>query len=212
VVELAAERALTEGAALPVERLQRLVGQARARGRVATRLAAWAVVAGLDVEVEGPVAAPYAAMLCRDWRGAADAFGEVGWTYDRALMLSLLEDEDALVEAIEIAHQLDAEPLTRRVARRLRRRGLSVPRGPRTSTRSNPVGLTARQLEVLALLGDGLTNAEIADRLVVSLRTAEHHVAAVLAKVGAATRYDAARRARELGLADPRATQAPRRG
>ena len=55
-------------------------------------------------------------MLRRDWRGAADAFGEVGWTYDRALMLSLLDDEESLAEALEIARGLGAEPLTRRVA------------------------------------------------------------------------------------------------
>ena len=70
----------------------------------------------------------------------------------------------------------------------------------RESTRANPAGLTARQLEVLRLVADGCTNAEIATRLVVSPRTAEHHVAAVLAKLGAATRRDAARRASELGL------------
>ena len=79
--------------------------------------------------------------------------------------------------------------------------GAAVPRGPRASTRANPAGLTARQLEVLSLLAGGLSNAEIADRLVVSPRTAEHHVAAVLTKLGATTRRDAARRASELGLA-----------
>ena len=130
-------------------------------------------------------------MLRRDWRAAADAFGEVGWTYDRALMLSLLDDEESLAEAIEIARGLGAEPLTRRVAARMRELGLRVPHGPREATRANPAGLTARQLEVLALLAEGLTNAEIADRLVVSPRTAEHHVAAVLTKLGAATRAEA---------------------
>ena len=112
-------------------------------------------------------------------------------------MLSLLDDEESLVEAIEIARGLGAEPLTRRVAGRMRELGLSVPRGPRESTRANSAGLTARQLEVLSLLGEGLTNAEIADRLVVSPRTVEHHVAAVLTKLGA-TRREAARRAAEL--------------
>jgi DNA-binding NarL/FixJ family response regulator len=115
-------------------------------------------------------------------------------------MLSLLDGEEALAEAIDIARSLGAEPLVRRVAKRMRDRGLSVPRGPRGSTRANPAGLTSRQLEVLALLAAGLANAEIADRLVVSPRTAEHHVAAVLAKLGAANRWEAVRRASELGL------------
>jgi DNA-binding NarL/FixJ family response regulator len=115
-------------------------------------------------------------------------------------MLSLLDDEESLVEAIEIARELGAEPLTRRVAGRMRALGISVPRGPRGTTRANPAGLTARQVEVLSLLAAGLSNAEIAERLVVSPRTAEHHVAAVLTKLGAATRWEAARRGAELGL------------
>jgi DNA-binding NarL/FixJ family response regulator len=65
---------------------------------------------------------------------------------------------------------------------------------------ANRAGLTARQLEVLRLVVDGATNAEIAEELVVSLRTAEHHVAAVLGKLGASSRRDAARRADEIGL------------
>ncbi len=67
---------------------------------------------------------------------AADAFGDVGWTYDRALMLSLLDDEESLVEAIEIAAELGAEPLTRRVAGRMRELGLRVPQGPREARRA----------------------------------------------------------------------------
>ncbi|HSC90516.1 MAG TPA: helix-turn-helix transcriptional regulator [Gaiellaceae bacterium] len=74
---------------------------------------------------------------------------------------------------------------------------LSFRRGP-ARARRRPV--TARQLEVLALLAEGLTNAEIADRLVVSPRTAEHHVAAVLAKLGATSRREAVARASELRL------------
>jgi DNA-binding NarL/FixJ family response regulator len=93
--------------------------------------------------------------------------------------------------------------LTRRAAGRLRELGLRVPAGPREATRANPAGLTARQLEVLELLAEGLTNTEIAERLVVSPRTAEHHVAAVLRKLGAATRRDAVRRAAELELVGP---------
>jgi ATP/maltotriose-dependent transcriptional regulator MalT len=165
------------------------------------RIGAWASVAGLDVELVAPPTSPWAPMLRQDWRAAADAFGEIGWAYDRALMLSLVGDEQALLEAIAIAQSLGAEPLARRTAQQLRELGMRVPRGPRARTRANRAGLTGRQLEVLSLLNEGLTNAEIADRLVVSPRTAEHHVAAVLQKLGAPTRRDAVRRAAELGLA-----------
>ena len=69
---------------------------------------------------------------------------------------------------------------------------------PRRATRDNPAGLTSRQLTVLALLAEGRTNAEIAERLVVSVRTVDHHVAAVLAKLGVRSRREAAEAAREL--------------
>jgi ATP/maltotriose-dependent transcriptional regulator MalT len=204
-LELAAERALTSGAPLPAARLEQLVAdQARFGGLTgwgAARLSGWATVAGIEIDVEpGASSAPYAAMRDGDWLGAADAFGEVGWTYDRALMLSLLDDEEHLTEAIEIARELGAEPLAGHVSRRMRTLGIRIPRGPREATRANPAGLTSRQLEVLALLVEGLSNAEIAERLVVSPRTAEHHVTAVLGKLGARSRLDAVRRAAELEL------------
>ena len=117
VLELATEWALTRGAPMPTERLRaarRRDPAARTASAAGARLriAAWAAVAGIDVEFDQPMSVPYAAMLRRDWRRAADAFGDVGWAYDRALMLSLLDDEEALVEAIEIARGLGAEPLT----------------------------------------------------------------------------------------------------
>ncbi|HEY7707421.1 MAG TPA: AAA family ATPase [Gaiellaceae bacterium] len=202
VLELATERALTAGEAMPIERFERLTAMPTSgvrAGRFGSRVAAWAAIAGLELEVDPPLSAPHAAMLRRDWRAAADAFGAAGWSYDRGLMLSLLEDEEALAEALEVARDLGAEPLTRRVLERMRELGLRIPQGPREATRANPAGLTARQLEVLELLTEGLTNAEIAERLVVSQRTAEHHVAAVLMKLGASSRREAVRRATELG-------------
>ena len=69
-----------------------------------------------------------------------------------------------------------------------------MPRGPQPTTRANRAGLTARQLEVLELVGEGLTDAEIAQRLVLSVKTVNHHVAAILAKLGVDNRRDAARR------------------
>ena len=74
-----------------------------------------------------------------------------------------------------------------------------LPRRSHASTRANPAGLTQRQVDVLALLADGLTNAEIADRLVLSVRTVDTHVAAILAKLGVRTRREAAAVARAWG-------------
>jgi DNA-binding CsgD family transcriptional regulator len=189
---------------MPSERLEQLAARIRPHGtlagRYAIRVAAWAAVAGIDVDYDEPKSVPYSAMRRRDWVGAAEAFGQIGWVYDRALVLSLLEDAGALAEALEIARRLGAEPLTRRLTARMRKLGLRVPTGPRETTRTNPAGLTARQLEVLALLVEGLTNADIAERLVVSPKTAEHHVAAVLMKLGVSSRRHAAQRASELGL------------
>ncbi len=199
VVELLAEHALLHGSSPPVERLEELRASAPT-GAIEMRLAAWAAVSGVETDAARAGDSPaYVAMQRRDWRAAADAFGKIGWTYDAALMLSLLDDPQSLAEGVEIARNLGAVPLCDRIARRMRDLGLRVPRGPRRATRDNPAHLTARQLEVLALLGDGLTNAEIADELVVSLRTAEHHVAAILTKLGARDRREAGRRAVTLG-------------
>jgi ATP/maltotriose-dependent transcriptional regulator MalT len=205
VVELQVESALLTGGPMPSRRVEALLDEVKRihgdfNGWGAVRLAAVASLIGIVVQVEVSGSPAINAVLRRDWRGAADAYGEIGWEYDRALMLSLLDDEDALAEALAIARDLGAEPLAHRAAARMRELGAAVPRGPRASTRANPAGLTARQLEVLALLVDGRSNAEIAERLVVSPRTAEHHVAAVLAKLGATTRWDAVRRATELEL------------
>jgi DNA-binding NarL/FixJ family response regulator len=68
------------------------------------------------------------------------------------------------------------------------------PRGPHPTTRANPYGLTKRQPEVPGLLREGLSDAEIAARLVITTKTASSHVSAILAKLGVRTRHQAARR------------------
>lgn len=91
------------------------------------------------------------------------------------------------------------------IARRLRELGeRRVPRGPHASTNDNPAGLTNRELEVLPLPAEGLRNAEIAQRLVVSQKTVDHHVSAILRKLGVNTRGQATAAAARLGLASPR--------
>jgi DNA-binding CsgD family transcriptional regulator len=97
--------------------------------------------------------------------------------------------------------ELGARPAAALVRRRWRHLGVSaVPRGPQPATRANPGGLTDRQTEILRLLARGLTNAEIAARLVVSVRTVDHHVSAVLQKLGVSRRRDAVVAAARLGL------------
>src|SRR5439155_21571405 len=95
-----------------------------------------------------------------------------------------------------------AAPAATVVARRLRERGArGLPRGPRRTTQRNPANLTVRELDVLELLVAGLSNASIADRLVVSPRTVDHHVSSSLRKLGVPSRGAASAEAARLGLA-----------
>jgi DNA-binding NarL/FixJ family response regulator len=76
-----------------------------------------------------------------------------------------------------------------------------LPRGPRAATKENPAGLTAREVEVLALVGEGLRNAAIAERLFLSEKTVGHHVSAILRKLDVRTRGEASAEAHRLGIA-----------
>ena len=75
-----------------------------------------------------------------------------------------------------------------------------IPSRRREATLANPAGLTSRQVEILGLLADGSTNAEIAQRLFISTKTVDHHVSAMLSKLQVASRRDAVRRGGELGI------------
>jgi DNA-binding NarL/FixJ family response regulator len=108
-----------------------------------------------------------------------------------------------LLQALEEAQRMGAKPAAALAAQRLRERGSTVvPRGPRPSTLANPANLTTRELDVLALLTEGLRNADIAARLVISRRTVDHHVATILRKLGVTTRGEAVARALRLGIPD----------
>jgi DNA-binding NarL/FixJ family response regulator len=110
-------------------------------------------------------------------------------------------DETAQRAALATFEHLGAAPAAEIVRRLLRTAGVrGLPRGARPATRANPFGLTNRQLEILGLLAEGLHNAEIADRLSTTPKTAEHHVSAVLAKLQARTRAEAVRIAYHHGL------------
>jgi DNA-binding CsgD family transcriptional regulator/tetratricopeptide (TPR) repeat protein len=152
-----------------------------------------------EVETSGPQ--PEATSLAGDWRAAAARWGQLRMPYERALELLSSGEEGPMLEALRLFDDLGAEPAARLVRQRLRDHGLrTIPRGPAPATRQHPAGLTARQAEVLERLSHGLTNAQIADELVLSVRTVDHHVAAVLQKLGVPTRQEAAERARSLDL------------
>ncbi|HEY6707233.1 MAG TPA: helix-turn-helix transcriptional regulator [Actinomycetota bacterium] len=122
--------------------------------------------------------------------------------YHRALALGCGDQDQAALEALALLDGLGARQTAQRLRRRLRQRGnRHVPRGPTRATAANPAGLTGRQVEVLGLLAQGLSNAEIAARLSLSAKTVEHHVSALLAKLGVGSRREAAAAARRLGVA-----------
>jgi DNA-binding CsgD family transcriptional regulator len=171
--------------------------------RVASgELAVWRRRAGIVESVPVDAAEPYATQLAGDWKRAAELWEELDSPYEAALALADADDEDALRGSYEELQRLDAQPVAAIVARRLRERGVrGVPRGPRPATRENPAQLTARELEVLGLVSQGLRNAEIAERLVVSEKTVDHHVSAILRKLNVRTRAQAGAEAAQLGLA-----------
>jgi DNA-binding CsgD family transcriptional regulator/tetratricopeptide (TPR) repeat protein len=134
--------------------------------------------------------------------GAPDVQASVAaQPYEQALALWDDGSADALLAALPMLDDLRADAVVARVRGRLRELGiLGIPRGRLPATRDNPGGLTGRQLDVLALLVDGLSNADIAARLVISRKTADHHVSAILGKLGVRSRGEAAALARRLGV------------
>ena len=157
--------------------------------------------AGLPAEPFDGCPEPWAAGLRGDWRAAAAAWAAAGDPYEQALELIESGEPEPTLEGLRILDGLGAAAPAALARERLRAHGRAPCRGARASeARANPAGLTERQLAVLALVSEGLTNAEIADRLVVSVRTVDHHVAAVLAKLGVRSRREAAAAAHALGI------------
>ena len=141
----------------------------------------------------------YAAGLCGDWKAAAAVWEAAEDPYERALELAESGEVEPTLEALDVLLRLGADPAAAMVRGRLHRLGVTrLPRGPQSSTRAHPAGLTARQAEILELVAAGRSNAEIAQRLRLSTRTVDHHVAAILQRLGVRTRRAAAEAFREL--------------
>jgi DNA-binding CsgD family transcriptional regulator len=173
-------------------------------------LISWAVRLGEEHDAAAGTPGHVALQINGRWQEAADAWQALGRPYERALALIEVSTPPALTEAFDVLDRLGAGPAAALVAERLRSLGERVPRGVRPSTRANPAGLTAREIEVLQLVVDGLTNGEIAAKLFVSDKTVEHHVSRILVKLGVTSRREAARTAHQLDLAIPRDASEPR--
>ncbi len=199
-----AETAWLEGKHEAVARLTNAALELAMRRRaslVIGELAYWRWRAGVREETPPGAAEPYALQIRGDWKRAAELWTEIGCPYEAALALMDADDEATLRQSLEELQRLGAQPAAAIVARRLRATGVrNIPRGPRAITRGHPAGLTAREIEIVALLAGGLRNSEIAERLHLSIKTVDHHVSAILSKLGVRSRTEVVREAARLGL------------
>lgn len=173
---------------LPVYELTRSRRDPRMNGE----LAIWLWRVGALEEAVSDVPEPYATEMSGDWRGAASAWQALGCHYEQAGLLGRYGGEVEQRQALAIFERLGAAPAARRLRRQMRVLGVRrIPRGKRTSTRRHPLGLTRREAEVLQLLVDGVRSSSIAKRLFLSPKTVEHHVSAILGKLGVSSRAEA---------------------
>ena len=163
-------------------------------------LAFWCWRAGTLESAPAGCAEPFGLQIGGRWREAAAAWAALACPFEEARALAD-GDIDAQRAALAIFERLGAQPASEALRRRLRESGVrGVARGVRPSTRERQYGLTTRELQVLRLLCEGLRNAEIAARLSRSVRTVDHHLAAVFAKLGVDSRMAAIQGAQRAGL------------
>jgi DNA-binding CsgD family transcriptional regulator len=153
--------------------------------------------AGIEEAVPDGMAEPYALELAGRHEEAAARWSAIGCPYEAALALAETGEAELVRQAISEFERLGAIPAVAEATKRVR---ALLARGPRPATRANPANLTPRELEVLALVREGLRNVDIAATLVVSEKTVDHHVSAILRKLGVRSRTEAGAAASRLGL------------
>lgn len=154
--------------------------------------------AGFDAD---RIPAPYRLSLDAHFTAAADEFDRLSMPYEAALARVESGDADLVRRGLDALDRLGAAAVADKLRGDLRSRGVAVvPARRRSSTLTNPAGLTARQIDVLRLIEEGLTNAELAERLYLSVKTIDNHVSAILAKLEVTSRRDAVRLGRDMGI------------
>jgi DNA-binding CsgD family transcriptional regulator/tetratricopeptide (TPR) repeat protein len=159
----------------------------------------WMWRAGELSEIPGGIESSYALQINGEWRRAADEWARIGRPYEQAMAL-MDGDESAQLVALEIFERLGARPISEKLKQKMRTQGIRIPRGPRPATRENPFGLTAREVEVVALIAQGKSNREIAEAMVVGVRTVETYVTRILSRLSFDSRVQIATWAIEKGL------------
>jgi DNA-binding CsgD family transcriptional regulator len=155
------------------------------------------------------------------WLAAVAAWEEAGYPYPLAIarwraaeaLLTRRGDRNRAADLLRRGHaasgELGAAPLRRELERlarlaRVELGGGQDPAGQPDAPAGAALGLTARELEVLALVAEGRSNRQVADALFISAKTASVHVSNILAKLGVGSRVEAAAVAHRLGLLDRR--------
>ena len=169
---------------------------------------------GVDWVPEGEQAEPLSFIVAGDHRGLSAFWAEHGCMYEAADALVDSDDVDDVRRAHEQLIALGARPRAQ-----WRRAGCgswaraTCPAGRGPAPEPTPPGSPSASWRWRRLLADGLTNAEVAERLVVSQKTVDHHVSAVLTKLGVSSRRHVRRAAADLGLdLAPPADAAPTAG
>ena len=163
-------------------------------------LAFWIWKGGRLTEIPNNIAKPYFLQINGDWKGAADEWKKLGCLYQEAPALAD-GNEDSKRKALIILDSLGATATINLIKQQMRDCGIKkIPKGPRQSTKANPAGLTTRQLDVLNLVTNGHPNSEIANKLFISPKTVDHHISAILSKLGVHSRTQAVAAASELSI------------
>jgi DNA-binding CsgD family transcriptional regulator len=139
---------------------------------------------------ESPLPPLMALELAGDSAEAARRYIEQGCRWEALTVLAGVQPPDAalLQQGLALAEVMGARSVARQVRRRLQDLGLPAARRRSPARATDALGLTPRERSVLQGLREGLSNRQIAARLVRSERTVEKHVAALLAKLGVASR------------------------